>query len=200
MSLSRNIHIDSLEAAKQSSSFSRPHLLHILRPLFSVSPGKSNFPFLERCGYFPILILCCFFCLLPVSGAWSQDYWAPWVTKLSTNSATINWRGTSTASGSIDYATSSYYDEHHSFNKTISSAPTVPYQHVQITDLEPNTSYVYRVKSSDNPEAFSSRKFRTMPASGPFTFIVLSDAHAQDKRFKYVADAIAAQLVAGEFI
>jgi hypothetical protein len=30
-----------------------------------------------------------------------------------------------------------------------------------------------------------------MPASGPFTFIVISDSHAQEKRFKYVADAIA---------
>ena len=117
MSLSRNIPVDSLAAAKQSSSYSRFPLLSVLRPRFSIS-----------------------------------------------------------------------------------SATTAPYQHVQITDLEPNTSYVYRVKSSDNPEAFSSRKFRTMPASGPFTFIVLSDAHAQDKRFKYVADAIAAQLVVGKFI
>ena len=31
-----------------------------------------------------------------------------------------------------------------------------------------------------------------MPVSGPFTFIVISDTHAQEKRFKYVADAIAA--------
>ncbi|MCX5810442.1 MAG: metallophosphoesterase [Proteobacteria bacterium] len=31
-----------------------------------------------------------------------------------------------------------------------------------------------------------------MPTSGPFTFIVISDAHAEDKRFKYVANAIAA--------
>ena len=30
-----------------------------------------------------------------------------------------------------------------------------------------------------------------MPLSGPFTFIVISDSHAQEKRFKYVADAIA---------
>lgn len=30
-----------------------------------------------------------------------------------------------------------------------------------------------------------------MPLSGPFTFIVISDSHAQDGRFKYVANAIA---------
>ena len=30
-----------------------------------------------------------------------------------------------------------------------------------------------------------------MPVSGPFTFLVISDTHAQEKRFKYVADAIA---------
>jgi hypothetical protein len=39
-----------------------------------------------------------------------------------------------------------------------------------------------------------------MPTSGPFTFIVLSDAHAQDKRFKYVADAIAANETDALFI
>jgi len=192
MSRSRNIPIDNLEAAEQLPSYSYPHLLHILRHLFSVSLGKSNFPSIKLCGYFLTLMIFCFFCLLPVSGVGATDYWAPWVTKLSTNSATINWRGTSTASGSIDYATSSYYDEHHSFDKTISSTTTAQYQHVQITNLEPNTSYVYRVKPSDNPDAFGNRKFRTMPASGSFTFIVISDTHAQEKRFKYVADAIAA--------
>ncbi|MCX5810022.1 MAG: hypothetical protein NTX36_11745 [Proteobacteria bacterium] len=76
-------------------------------------------------------------------------------------------------------------------DKTISSATTAQYQHVQLTGLEPNTSYIYRARPSDNKDVFSNRTFRTMPVSDPFTFIVISDSHAQEKRFKYVADAIA---------
>ena len=126
--------------------------------------------------------------------AWGQavDYWAPWVTRLKTHSATINWRAEDFGAGSVEYATSSYYKEHQRFKKTIASQITGSYQHVRITGLEPSTSYIYRVRPSDNPDAFSNRTFRTMPVSGPFTFIVISDSHAQEKRFKYVADAIAA--------
>ncbi len=119
------------------------------------------------------------------------DYWAPYVTKLSTTSATVNWRGADDAAGSVEYATSSYYNEHHSFQKKVESQKTGAYQHVALVDLEPDTSYVYRARPSDNPDAFNDRTFKTMPVSGPFTFIVISDTHAQEKRFKYVADAIA---------
>ena len=142
------------------------------------------------------MILFCLFCIVPTIAETAVDYWAPWVTKLTTNSATINWRGESDGSGSIDYATSSYYNEHTSFEKTIASQTTARYQHVQLTGLEPNTSYIYKVKPSGDADAFSNRTFRTMPVSGPFTFIVISDSqeghhYTEEKRFKYVADAIA---------
>ena len=44
--------------------------------------------------------------------------------------------------------------------------------------------------------AFGNRTFRTMPISGPFTFIVISDSqeghnYTEWMRFKYVADAVA---------
>jgi predicted phosphodiesterase len=119
-------------------------------------------------------------------------YWAPWVTMATKHSATINWRAEDLGSGSVEYATSTYYAKHQRFKRTIASQVTGPYQHVPLTGLKPDTSYVYRVRPSDNPDVFSNRTFRTMPVKGPFTFIVISDAHAQDKRFKYVADAIAA--------
>jgi len=130
--------------------------------------------------------------VVPQSLDTGVDYWAPWVTKTTTHSATVNWRAEDLGSGSVEYARSSYYRKYHRFNETVASQKTGPYQHVQLTGLRPNAHYVYRVRPSDNPDAFSNRKFRTMPTSGPFTFIVISDAHAQDKRFKYVADAIAA--------
>ena len=142
--------------------------------------------------YLLVLILFCLFCIVPAIADAQVDYWAPWVTKLSTNSATINWRAGDLGSGTVDYATSSYYNQNNSFDKTASSQIAGAYQHVQLTGLEPNTSYIYRAKPSDSPNQFSNRTFQTMPVSGPFTFIVLSDSHAQEKRFKYVADAIAA--------
>ena len=47
-----------------------------------------------------------------VKNAFAGGYWEPWVTKLTTDSATINWRGDNNVSGSVEYATSSYYNEH----------------------------------------------------------------------------------------
>ena len=150
----------------------------------------------KSCGYLCVLILLCVFCIVPAIAETPTDYWAPWVTKTTTNSAAINWRGESNGSGSIDYATSSYFNRHHSFEKTISSQTAAQYQHVQLTGLEPNTSYTYWVRPSGNESAFGNRTFRTMPVSGPFTFIVVCDTqegshYFETKRFKYVADGIA---------
>lgn len=120
------------------------------------------------------------------------DYWAPWVTNPTKHSATINWKGASDGAGSVDYARSGYYAKHQRFEKTVASGTVGAYQHVNLVNLHPDTAYVYRVRPSDDEGAFGNRAFRTMPVSGPFTFIVISDSHAQEKRFKYVADAIAA--------
>jgi hypothetical protein len=161
-------------------SIRRPVCL-VLRsiPLISIKPFT----------YLLVSMLLLLFCVGPAIA--DTDYWVPWVTKTTTNSATINWRGADTGSGSVEYATSSYYEEHHSFQHTVTSETTGAYQHVALAGLEPNTAYVYRARPSDNPDQFSNRAFKTMPVSGPFTFLVISDSHAQEKRFKYVADAIA---------
>ena len=172
----------SLDATKRLPRNTRS-LLCLVRPF---TPRLS----VKFSTYLPVLLL---FCLSSAGPAIADgtDYWAPYVTKLSTTSATVNWRGADDAAGSAEYATSSYYDEHHSFQKKVESQKTGAYQHVALVDLEPNTSYVYRARPSDNPDVFNDRTFKTMPVSGPFTFIVISDSHAQEKRFKYVADAIA---------
>jgi predicted phosphodiesterase len=181
MPFRRNRPVTGLEAAERPPRSAFHPLCLVLRSL----PHAS----VKSCTYLLVLTL---FCLLYAVPALADTvYWAPWVTNTTTNSATINWRGGSDAKGSVEYATSSYYDEHHSFQETIASVTTGAYQHVPLVDLEPDTSYMYRVKPSDNPDVFSNRTFRTMPVSGPFTFIVLSDTHAQEKRFKYVADGIA---------
>ncbi len=173
------------------------------RPIISVDNPEQltesirislSLPFMSKknCVYVSAFILFCLAFLIPVNVHAQVDYWAPWVTSVTTTSATINWHGADAASGSVGYATSAYYDEHHSFQHTITSTTTGAYQHIALTGLDPNTSYVYQVAPSDNPSRFSNRTFKTMPVSGPFTFIVLSDSHAQEKRFKPVADAIAA--------
>jgi hypothetical protein len=189
MSTSRNRSVTSLDAAERLPKNTR-HPLRVI-PHISAKP----------CRYLPALILFCLFCVTPAMKVAAQTtYWPPYVTDLSTNSATVNWLGDSSASGSVEYATSDYYNAHGSFQSTTASQTTGSYQHVPLAGLEPNTSYIYRVRPSDNPDAFSNRTFRTMPVSGPFTFIVISDAHAQDKRFKYVADAIAANETDALFI
>jgi hypothetical protein len=126
----------------------------------------------------------------------SEDYWAPWVTETTTDSATINWRSKAKESGEISYATTTYFNQHHSLEKETKTHTVAQYQHVHLTGLEPNTSYTYWVKPSGDASAFGYRTFRTMPASGPFTFVVIGDTregvdYPETKRFKYVADAVA---------
>jgi hypothetical protein len=125
-----------------------------------------------------------------------SDYWSPWVTKTSTDTATINWRGKSDASGLVHYDTTDHYTNfNNELRCKISSSNDNRYQHVKIDGLQAGTEYTYQVKLDDG-HRFSTRSFRTMPASGPFKFIVISDPQGghhydQEKRFKYVADAIA---------
>lgn len=196
MSTSRNRPVASFDAAERLPWNARPPLLTPLCLLLYVIPRKSNFLSVKPCRYLLALILFCLFCIVPAIADAGVDYWAPCVTKTTTNSATTNWRGDTDGLGSIDYATSSYYNVHQSFEKTIASQTMKTYQHVQLIGLEPNTSYIYRVRPSGNADVFSNRTFRTMPVSGPFTFIVISDSqeghnYTEAQRFKYVADAIA---------
>lgn len=133
--------------------------------------------------------------IAPAPAAAPDDYWSPWVTMTSTDSATINWRGEENGSGSIDYATTSYFDEHRCYEKAVETTDLATYQHVRLSNLDANTSYTYRVTPSGGTEPFANRTFRTMPESGPFTFIVFSDPqkgseYEEKQRFKYVADAI----------
>jgi hypothetical protein len=125
-----------------------------------------------------------------------DGYWAPWVTKTTTTSAVINWQGQGTGNSIISYATTEYYKQTQSFDHVMTYAATAPFQHIQLTGLAPNTSYTYSVTCPGGMWTFGARSFRTMPLSGPFTFIVISDSqegHNYDEtmRFKYVAEAIA---------
>jgi len=166
-------------------------IFYILNPFITCEGDMTK----KSCRYLRVLILLCIFCIIPATAQTSNDYWAPWVTKTTTNSSTINWRGENNGSGLIDYATTSYFNQYHSFEKNISPQIPALYQHVSLTGLEPNTSYTYWVRPSGNESAFRNRTFRTMPVSGPFTFLVVCDSqegskYPETKRFKYVADGM----------
>ena len=56
--------------------------------------SKSNFLSVKPCRYLLVaMIFFCLFWIVPAIAEASGDYWAPWVTKTTTNSATINWQG-----------------------------------------------------------------------------------------------------------
>ncbi len=140
------------------------------------------------------VLLLCLFCLLPaIAGAGD---WIPWVTKTSTDSATINWKIVGDTPDSLDYATSSYYGAHGSFEKTAESRIQGQFRRVDLAGLAPDTRYIYRLRTRGDAESTAPRAFRTMPLFGPFTFIVISDSqeghhYMEEERFKYVADAVA---------
>ena len=152
-----------------------------------------------KCAFLAVLFSTC---LLAQSGDWpgspnaGGEYWAPWVNKVTTHSATVNWHGETGGSGEVEYATSAYFEKHQHFNKKAKSKVTATYQHVKLAGLKPGTSYVYRVRPTGDADAFGNRRFRTMPLSGLFTFVVVSDSqeghhYTEAMRFKLVADAIA---------
>jgi hypothetical protein len=149
------------------------------------------------CWYVLVPMLLSLFCSIPVFAAESrEDYRAPWVTKTTTSGATINWEQEPVGAGTIEYATADYYSRNHKFDRKITDSSVSPYHHVSLTGLEPGTVYKYHVSPSGQENIFGTRMFRTMPVSGPFTFIVISDPqeghnYTEMKRFRYVADAVA---------
>ncbi len=137
--------------------------------------------------------------IAPVLADTWENNWAPWVTNTTTTSANINWRQDTAGSGSIAYAKTRDYSLTGRFDTTVTDMSATPYHHVLLNGLGPGTSYTYVVKPSGNPGIFSPRAFRTLPETGPYTFVVISDAqdgvaYSEDLRFHYVADAIAKEL------
>ena len=150
----------------------------------------------KPCRILGTFFLLCMIGITPVLADTWENNWAPWVTNTTTTSANINWRQDTDGNGSIAYAKIGDYARTGRFDTTVTDMSATPYHHVLLTGLEPGTSYTYIVKPYGNPGIFSPRAFRTMPESGPYTFIVISDAqegsaYSEDQRFHYVAEAIA---------
>jgi acid phosphatase type 7 len=150
----------------------------------------------KPCCIFGVLILLCMLCVVPALAESWENNWAPWITKTTTTSATINWRQDTNGTATVAYARTDFYNQNQRFDSRISDSSATPYHHVLIEGLAPDTSYTYLVQPEGNPGVFSPRAFRTMPERGPYTFIVISDPQdgthfTEDKRFHYVAASIA---------
>jgi hypothetical protein len=151
----------------------------------------------KPCVYVLAAILLCLFCIVPVPATETAGkYWSPWVTETTTSGATINWQQGTAGTGTIHYANASYYSRQGTFDRTVTDPTVALYHHVALTGLEPGTVYRYNVSPSGHENYFGTRMFRTMPVSGPFTFIVISDSqeghnYTEVMRFRYVADAVA---------
>ena len=150
----------------------------------------------KPCHILGVILLFSMICIGPVLADTWENNWTPWVTKTTTTTATINWRQDVNGAGSIAYTKTGDYLRTGHFDTTVTDTSATPYHHFLLTGLEPGTSYTYLVQPAGRPGVFSPRAFRTMPESGPYTFIVISDAqegsaYSEDQRFHYVANAIA---------
>lgn len=110
---------------------------------------------------------------------------------------TIMWRSASEATGAVDYGRSSDYthsaaSETHNYRY----GRTHVYWHtVEITDLEPNTTYHYRIRTSE-PWESEDYTFKTGIPQGeesPFRFAVMTDSQGG-----YSNQAIAFEMVKAE--
>ena len=151
---------------------------------------------LKPCHILGTILLLCTIGIAPVLADTWENNWAPWVTNTTTTSANINWWQETGGTGSIAYAKTVDFARTGRFDTTVTDVSAIPSHHVLLTGLDTGTSYTYLVKPSGNPGIFSPRTFRTMPESGPYTFVVISDAqegsaYSENQRFHYVAEAIA---------
>lgn len=121
----------------------------------------------------------------------------PYLTGMTANSVFINASTNETTGMDLQYADEDYFSTHGTYydmGQTHSPATAFRFQ---LLRLEPDTVYHYRMKTGS---LFTDDfQFRTFPAAGPFTFIVLSDTqdqlpqYSQYERYKLVADAAAAE-------
>lgn len=124
---------------------------------------------------------------------WS--FWAPYVTWTTPNAATINWRQGPAGTGYVEYASLAYYIANSRYSSTVTDSEVHNYHHVQLTGLLPGTEYIYHVVPGGATTTFTSQTFRTMPVSGPYSFLVYGDTREGDESkwaldHGYVAEAM----------
>ena len=149
----------------------------------------------------PIAALACVFALLlltaPIEATLEftevVPLWGPYLTAATETGITVNWRTENATTGSVFYATESYFDTYGTYDSMVADAER-ELHHVQLTGLAPDTTYHYRLLIGE--ELTADHTFTTL-GSDAFTFIVYGDTQeqlptfTQLERHKLVADRIA---------
>jgi len=120
-----------------------------------------------------------------LAAAYRWSFWGPYVTWTTPNAATINWRQGPAGTGYVEYATLAYYIANSKYSNTVTDSEVHNYHHVQLTGLLPGTEYVYHVVPGSATTTFTSQTFRTMPVSGPYSFLVYGDTREDDTKREY---------------
>lgn len=144
-----------------------------------------------------ICALLVFALLLPITFASAQDF--PRLIHLSwqndpTSTMTIMWRSEPEAEGTVEYGENLEFAQ--SVESETHSYPfgrmKVCWHTAEITGLEPNTTYNYRLKTSE-PWESEVHTFKTAPIKGDqmsFKFAALSDVQGSYETFKQVIQEV----------
>jgi hypothetical protein len=115
-----------------------------------------------------------FLALWPLSVSAIELDREPYLQSLDSDSVTVVWRGTTAHSGAVFYGT-----DPASLGTEVQSSSSLQHE-VQLTGLEPDTSYTYRIESDSVLLSLEeSYSFRTAPKPGtrsPFRFWVVGDS------------------------
>ena len=123
--------------------------------------------------------------------------WGPYLTGTTSAGTSVNVKTDVFAGVMVEYATEAQYAAGGTYDRTATDGTVAQLHHVALSGLEADTVYHYRV--SYGAASTADFHFRTFPASGPVTFVVVGDtqdqmpAFSQSERFKLVADSIASQ-------
>jgi PKD repeat protein len=121
--------------------------------------------------------------------------WGPYLSGAGTSGTLINIKTSLSTNATVEYAVESYYNSSGAYSLSASDGLTTQLHHIPLSGLEPATTYHYRV----NYQGISTPDFhfRTLPASGNFTFAVYADTqdnpplYYQSQRHRLIADSLA---------
>jgi hypothetical protein len=103
----------------------------------------------------------------------SPVQWGPFLTNMTTDSVTINWKTELPCNGTVLYrGMALHVDE--LFDRTVSEGQSTVIHHVRLGNLTPNQTYTYSVSGSP-----SEYTFQTFPEHGTIRFVVYGDTREQ---------------------
>ena len=120
--------------------------------------------------------------------------WGPYLTNTTHNSTVIHWKTLTPSVGRVGFACSGVNSSPGIPNQSISEKNPSQFHELQLNNLEPGQRYSYWI--GNNPGNYS---FRTLPADGPFVFIVYGDTREQLPRWNQSTHhALVAERIAKE--